>query len=163
MSQLAFGSGYCLDANVIIDLCRRRYPKHRFARLWEQFEELFGAGLAIAPEEVFVELERKEGNSALTWAKANRGIFVPPDLDQLVIVAELAAALPKLAEDAARRVRPGFGDPFVVALAEARGWTAVTDEGPGSPDSAKIPRLCAHRGVPCMNLIGLFDQQDWDL
>jgi predicted nucleic acid-binding protein len=163
LSQLALGSGYCLDANVIIDLCRRRYPKHRFKRLWEQFEVLLSAGLVIAPEEVFAELERKEGNSALAWAKTNKGIFVTPDLAQLTVVSELQAAIPKLAEDAARRVRPGFGDPFVVALAEARGWTVVTDEGPGGEDSAKIPRLCARRGVRCVNLLGLFDEQNWDL
>ncbi len=163
MSQLALGKGYCLDANVIIDLCRRRYPKHRFRRLWKQFESLIAFGQIVAPEEVLIELERQEGNSAYEWARSNKAIFVPPDLAQLTVVLELQSAIPKLAEAAARRTRPGFGDPFVVALAEVRGWTAVTDEGLGKEGSPQIPRMCATRGVRCINLIGLFDEQNWDL
>lgn len=163
MSQLPFGKGYCLDANVIIDLCRRRYPKYRFQRLWGQFEGLLSAGLVVAPEEVFTELERQEGNAAFEWARSNKGIFVPPDLAQLTIVSKLQAAVPKLAEAAAQRTKPGFGDPFVVALAEVRGWTAVTDEGVGQEGSPQIPRLCRLRNVSCINLLGLFDEQDWDL
>ena len=163
MSQLALGDGYCLDANVIIDLCRRRYPKHRFRRLWEQFDSLLAMGLVAAPEEVLIELERQEGNSAFEWARLNRGIFVPPDVAQLTVVSELLAAMPKLAEAVALRTKPGFGDPFVVALAEVRGWTAVTDEGIGKEGSPQIPRMCMLRGVHCITLIGLFDEQNWDL
>lgn len=163
MSQLALGKGYCLDANVIIDLCRRRYPKRRFRRLWEQFEILLASGLVVAPEEVFIELERQEGDSAYEWARANRGIFLPPDLAQLTIVSLMQAAMPTLAEAAAQRTKPGFGDPFVVALAEVRGWTVVTDEGMGKEGSPQIPRMCKLREVGCVNLLGLFDEQNWDL
>jgi predicted nucleic acid-binding protein len=163
VSQLALVSGYCLDANIIIDLCRRRYPKHRFRRLWDQFEGLLAAGAVVAPEEVLLELERQEGNSAYAWARENKGIFVAPDLAQLTVVSKLLGAVPSLAEATASRTKPGFGDPFVVALAEVRAWTAVTDEGMGKEGSPQIPRLCALRNVHCINLLGLFDEQNWDL
>lgn len=159
MSQLPLGKGYCLDANVIIDLCRRRYPKRLFHRLWESFDLLVAEGLIVAPEEVLIELERQEGNSAYEWAHSNKGLFIPPDAAQLVVVSALQAAVPKLAEESARRIKPGFGDPFVVALAEVRSWTAVTEEGRGL---AQIPSLCALRGVRCINLLGLFDERGWD-
>ena len=52
-------------------------------------------------------------------------------------------------------------DPFVIALVKARGFTVVTQERPGSPDSPKIPTVCDHFGVPYLRFLDIIRREQW--
>jgi hypothetical protein len=44
-------------------------------------------------------------------------------------------------------------DPFVIAMAKDGGpnWVVVSDEHAGSQETRKIPFVCAHEDVQCIN------------
>jgi hypothetical protein len=50
-------------------------------------------------------------------------------------------------------------DPWVVALAEARGLTVVTMEEGGTANRPKIPHVCAHFRVPCIPVVDLIRKE----
>ena len=51
-------------------------------------------------------------------------------------------------------------DLFLIATAEVRGFTVVTEET--GPDSLrKIPGVCRALKIPSINLMELFDAEDW--
>jgi Domain of unknown function (DUF4411) len=53
-------------------------------------------------------------------------------------------------------------DPWVIALAKARGLTVVTPEvQTGNFDKPRVPDVCEALGVPWMNLYDWIDRQDW--
>jgi hypothetical protein len=51
-------------------------------------------------------------------------------------------------------------DPFVIARAMAEKRTVVTMELL-KPNSAKIPNICAHFGVPCLTLEQFMESEGW--
>ena len=51
-------------------------------------------------------------------------------------------------------------DPFVVAKAHVNSGIVVTLEEE-RPDGAKIPNICRHFGVPCLNLEGFMEKEQW--
>ena len=84
---------------------------------------------------------------------------VPLDEDLQDAAAEILSNFPKLVDD---RPHKGQADPFVIALARIRGATVVTEEGvTGSAKRPKIPFVCGHYGVACINLVGLMRAEDW--
>jgi hypothetical protein len=51
-------------------------------------------------------------------------------------------------------------DPFVIACAKVRGGSVVTEEQ-FKPNAAKIPNVCQHFNVPCIDLEEFMHQQKW--
>ena len=51
-------------------------------------------------------------------------------------------------------------DPFVIAAASVNGGTVVTEET-FKPNAARIPNICRHFAIPCMNLEQLMQAQGW--
>jgi len=51
-------------------------------------------------------------------------------------------------------------DPFVIACAKIREGTVVTEEQM-KPHAAKIPNVCDHFNIPCVNLEDFMKQQKW--
>lgn len=51
-------------------------------------------------------------------------------------------------------------DPFVVAAGKVKDATVVTQEGL-KPNAAKVPNVCEHFNVPCLNLEEFMAQQGW--
>jgi hypothetical protein len=51
-------------------------------------------------------------------------------------------------------------DPFVIACAKIRQGTVVTEERL-KPHAAKIPNVCQHVSVPCIDLETFMQKQGW--
>jgi hypothetical protein len=91
-------------------------------------------------------------------AKAQSELFLPLSTDVQTAAREVLAGHPRL-------VGIGSGhsgaDPFVIALARARGGVVVTEETlSGNLNRPRIPDVCDTMGVTRLNLIG-FVQQGW--
>ena len=52
-------------------------------------------------------------------------------------------------------------DAFVVARAFASGGTVVTAEHL-KPNAAKVPNICKHFGIPCLDLEGFMESEGWE-
>jgi len=144
--------GYCIDTSALIDLGRTRYTREVFPSLWKEIEELVSKGELVAPREVLKELERQ--NDELTrWAKKHRKMFVNLDPEQIKIVKEILRDFPGFVDE---KKETEDADPFVIALAKARGSTVITSEKPAdlaaNPRAKpKIPNVCQHYQVKCVH------------
>jgi uncharacterized protein DUF4411 len=149
---------FCIDTSSLLEAWQRAYPPDRFPGIWERIEKLIEEGQLVAPDEVLHELERKD-DELLAWAKSKPKLFVPldPFLQNAVtkILAKHAALVGSI---------PGRNqaDPFVVALAQLRRLTVITEEigtkGLGRP---KIPDVCKAEGIECLRLVDAFRRLGW--
>jgi hypothetical protein len=148
---------YSLDSSGILDLFRY-YPPDVFPTIWAQMESAARDGTVFAIDEVYRELEKKD-DAAFQWLKARRGMIVAIDIDIQQRVSAILAAHPRLIDTRKNR---SSGDPFVIALAQARGMSVVTGErASGVPAKPNIPDVCEALGIACMNMLSLFRNEGW--
>lgn len=148
---------HCFDTSAFLECWSRYYPIDVFPGLWARLDELAADAELLAPDEVLRELERKE-DELHRWAKARPHIFLALDEPIQAATRAILASHRLLAKEFARRTH---ADPFVIALAQVRGLTVVTQEGPGSENRPTIPYVCTRLGVDSINIIEFIREQGW--
>lgn len=151
---------YCWDTSAWIHSWVRTSPPDIFVSLWDRMDAAITGGEILCPEEVYVELERQEGDTLLAWVRDRRDALIAPLTEDIQgHVGTIGAAFPPfVAGDADRN----FADPWVIGLAMSNGLTVVTQERrPGSPDSPTIPRVCDHFNVPYINTFEFMRREGW--
>jgi len=147
---------YCIDTNCILER-GRNYPPAQFPTLWSRLESLITDGRLRASEEVLEELERVDEDEPTAWAKSQKSLFVPLDLDQTNAVAQIQEEIPELVD---YRAKKSGGDPFVIALALVRGYVVLTQEKKsGPPSRPRIPNACERYKIRYVNLVGLMSAE----
>ncbi|MFY9620527.1 MAG: PIN domain-containing protein [Pyrinomonadaceae bacterium] len=146
--------------------CRilRHYYPNRFPSVWAGLDQLVAAGEVISTREVFNELEQfDDPGPVLNWAKHHKEIFTTPTNEETEFVARIFQVQHFHALIAQKSILTGrpVADPFVVAAAAVRNGTVVTQEVM-KPNAAKIPNVCAHFNLPCMNLEEFMTDQGWN-
>ena len=155
--------GYVLDTSSLLNTWRDHLPIDVAPGVWDNLAGLIVEGRAISPIDVLEELSKKD-DDVHAWAKARRDpLFIDLDEDDL-------AAVKKIVNDERFRgmikERPNRNraDPVVVALAQVRGYTVVTEEfDDGSPAKCRIPYVCRQLDVPYVNFVGLMRAERWQL
>jgi predicted nucleic acid-binding protein len=148
---------YCFDTSVLIECWSRSYPPDVFPGLWVKLDALIAQQEVLCADEVRVELERQEDDLA-KWIKVRPQLFVPLDDAIQRATSEVLAGHPLLMK--ATKNRNG-ADPFVIATAQVRGLTVVTEEKGGTDTKPKIPSVCAALRVPCVNVLSFIRDQGW--
>jgi hypothetical protein len=120
---------------------------------------LVESGRIVAPEEVRREVQRK-ADGLYAWVNERKTMFIDLEEPIQLRAKELLREFPWLLKNV-----PGKSpaDPFVIALAQERGLTVITEEGRGGVKKPQIPFVCEAKGVTCINLLGLLDAEDWIL
>ena len=90
--------------------------------------------------------------------KSRPHLFVPLDDTIQQATSEVLAKHPLLMK--ATKSRNG-ADPFVIATAQVRGLTVVTEEKGGSDRRPKIPSVCKALDVPCINVLQFLRDHGW--
>lgn len=148
---------YSIDSSGILDLFRY-YPPDVFPTIWAQMDSAVIGKTILAIDEVYRELEKKD-DIAFQWLKARRTIVVDIDVEIQQRVTDLLAMHPRLVDTRKSR---SSGDPFVIALAQARGLSVVTGErASGIVSKPNIPDVCAALKIPCLNVLSMFRQEGW--
>jgi uncharacterized protein DUF4411 len=148
---------YSIDSSGILDLFRY-YPQDVFPTIWTQMDAAVSSKTIVAIDEVYRELEKKD-DSAFQWLKARRAIVIDLDIDIQKAVASLLAVHPRLVDTRKNR---SSGDPFVIALAQARGLAVVTGEKPsGVLAKPNIPDVCVALNLQWMNVLSMFRNEGW--
>ena len=151
---------YCFDTSVFINAWQRDYPPDVFGSLWVKFESMIGNGEIVAPEEVRIELQRKD-DLVLEWAKKRPYMFVPIDISVQNAVLAILKRFPRLVET--RKGRSG-ADPFVIGLAMIGNLTVVTYEKTSrNLEKPKIPDVCKEYDVECISLLSMLRRECWSL
>jgi Domain of unknown function (DUF4411) len=148
---------YSIDSSGILDLFRY-YPPDVFPTIWDQMDAAASKKTILAIDEVYRELEKKD-DTAFQWLKVRKSIVVEIDVDIQQRVTALLAVHKRLVDTRKNR---SSGDPFVIALAQARGLSVITGEKPtGVIEKPNIPDVCEALKIPCLNVLSMFRQEGW--
>jgi hypothetical protein len=148
---------YSIDSSGILDLFRY-YPPDVFPTIWTQMDGAARGGTIFAIDEVYRELEKKD-DVAFEWIKARRMIVVDLNTEIQQSVSRILAAHPRLIDTRKNR---SAGDPFVIALAQSRGFSVVTGEkATGVLAKPNIPDVCGALKIPWMNVLSMFRTEGW--
>lgn len=150
-------TAYCTDSSSLIS-CHRFYPIDVFERLWRELDALVDAGRLIAPEEVWLEINR--GTDRLTeWAATWRQqLSIPADAGQIAVVSTIAQDFPQSTYSTITEHR---ADPWVVALAQTQRCCVMSEERGTSRPVPKIPQMCDRYGMPHRNLLEVMHAEGW--
>lgn len=161
---------YVFDTSSLRSL-QHFYPRV-FKTIWNGLDELVAQRDLISTREVFNELERQAVSEAvLQWAKNNKTLFSTPAANELQFVSEIFKIPHFQGLIGAQQRLKGMpvADPFVIACAKINAGTVVTEEGwqrSGKrlglkPNAAKIPNVCNHFNIPCIDLEEFMHLQGW--
>jgi hypothetical protein len=148
---------YCIDTSALIAAWSERYPIKRIPPFWNRLDDLVKDGRLVAPVDVRREIQKK-ADGLHAWVSERKSMFVELEEPIQLRAKDLLRHFPWLLKNV-----PGKSpaDPFVVALAQERGLTVITEEGRGGVKKPQIPFVCEARGVKCINLLGLLEEEDW--
>ena len=147
---------YCIDTSALIAAWYERYKPNRFPKLWAQFDALIDAQRLMSSAMVLDECSRKSPELH-EWLKDRAAMFVPPDTAIQGRVNHIVNTYTGLVMQGKEKFA---ADPFLIATAEVHGFTVVTEET--GPDSLrKIPGVGRALKIPSINLMELFDAEDW--
>ena len=151
---------YVFDSNALIDLFINFYP-NRFPSLWEKFDQSVQEATIISVREVQREIEGY-GDRLAEWVKSAPGFFQKPSPEELIFVAEIfkVSHFQSLIREKERLQGKPVADPFIIAKAKVLESCVVTQEV-FKANAAKIPNVCKHFGVDCLNLEGFMEREDW--
>lgn len=129
--------------------------------MWDKYDGLIKKGSIISVREVAKEIA--EGDGLLTeWAKNHKKVFQEPSAEEALFLLEIFKIRNfQQALEQKKRLRGGaFADPFVIAKAKILNCTVVTEEKL-KPNAAKIPNICKHFKVDCINLESFMEKEGW--
>lgn len=152
---------YVFDTGAFIVL--KNYYPATFTTLWGRIDTLAGNGTIVSVREVFNELHNyNDVDFIQDWAKQHKAIFAKPSNDELLVVQQILAIPHFQALIGNKAILKGtpVADPFIVAAGKVKATTVVTHEK-FKPNAAKIPNVCEHFGVPCIDLEIFMEQQGW--
>jgi len=152
---------YVFDSDSFIDLFRHYYTE-RFPTLWKKFDALVSGGKLISVREVFREIESRKDSLSI-WAKEHKNIlFLESSTEELKFVAEIFQVrhFQAMIRKQERLKGMPVADPFVIAKAKFSGACVVTQEKI-TKNAAKIPNVCNHFEIPCINLEGFMVKENW--
>lgn len=151
---------YVIDTSVI-SMLHRNYYRTRFVSLWERFDTMVTNGKFTSTREALRELE-DIGGEGFDWAQNNSGLFTTPNAKEGAFVASIYAVEHFQANIEKQKILRGGrnADPFLIARAASLNATVLSMEQ-FKPHAAKIPNICEHFAVPCLDLRGFMEKEDW--
>jgi len=161
---------YVFDTSSLRSL-QHFYPSV-FKSIWDGLDALVNQGDLISTREVFNELERQAvSEEVMQWAKTHKALFATPTGPELQFVTEIFKIKHFQGLIGAQQRLKGtpVADPFVIACARVNKATVVTEEGwqhgvkplTLKPNAAKIPNVCGHFNIACIDLEAFMHQQSW--
>lgn len=152
---------YIFDTSPLSNLFKNFYPR-RFPTLWQNLDNLIEGGDLISTREVRRELalyaRADEG-----WMSDSNHIFTTPTADEINMIRNIYA-IPHFQQNIEmKKIQKGGlnADPFVIAKASVCNGTVVTLES-SPPNGAKIPNICNHFSINCINLEQFMEKEGWE-
>lgn len=153
---------YVFDCSPLVVLFRHYYPE-RFPSLWEKFSAIIDAGQVTSVREVANEIDSYAQVDRLTeWANESKPFFPKPSVAELGFIVEIFRVkhFHELIRKKERLAGKPVADPFVIARACIAGGCVVTQESRKN-NAAKIPNVCDHFGISCINLEEFMERENW--
>lgn len=151
---------YVFDTSSLIDLFQHYYP-NRFPSLWEKFNELILNQAVMSVREVKNELSGHE-DRLFDWTKEHGELFQTPEVEELNFVVDIfkVSHFKTLIRKKERLQGKPVADPFVIAKAKILKACVVTEEKL-KENASQIPNVCKYFKIPCIDLEGFMEQENW--
>lgn len=152
---------FCADTSVLIESWQWRYPPDLAPDLWAGLSRDVEAGIVLIPDEVLIELERKE-DRLHAWLAERERLLIPPTPEIQRSLTNILTRYRKILDTRSNKNR---ADPIVVATAIVHRATVITEEkhAPGPDDRPNIATLCDGFGVPHISILGYMRERKWKL
>jgi hypothetical protein len=152
---------YSLDTSSLIAAFHEWYPIENFPALWREIEELIKNNRLKMEETVFEEAMRDE--QIKEWCDQRKlKSYLQSVSDESVreLVNEIQSKFPGLVDEQRGKSK---ADPWVIALAMVTSNCIVVTQESYSPSERKpkIPNVCAHFGVECIEVVDLIKRENW--
>jgi len=156
---------YSIDTSALMGWWLRRYPTDVFPSIIGAMDKLIADGKLLANEFVLRELGGKD-DPLFDWAKRQAGLFVKTDEVIQQKAEQLIKAYPLLIDP--ESPRPTQADPFVIALAQEKSLTVVTEETFARAKltgkrkkRTYIPDVCNGEGITCITFLEMMRAEKW--
>ena len=153
---------YIFDNNTLTSIFRHYYHDS-FPSFWTLFDKMVGDGNILSVREVLNEVKKLNRKDELEdWAKVNPKFFHDPTPEELQFITEIYSVPHFFNSISQKQLLKGdpFADPFIIAKAYVMNGTVVTQEK-RVPNAAKIPNICSHFKIPCINLQEFLKENNW--
>ena len=151
----------------LLDTCSIRvfsnYYPSSFPKFWELLANSVEGDQVLSVREVFRELEKQSVKPHLiSWATANKRIFVHPTEAEMAFVSRLFEIEHFRQLVGEKQISKGspVADPFLMAAAHERSACVVTEEQ-SKENAAKIPNVCARFDIECINVEEMMRRERW--
>lgn len=151
---------YVFDSDSLINLFRHYYEL-RFPTLWVNFDALVKNQRVVSVKEVSNELA-DYGDRLSAWAKRHSDSFKQPTASELEFVKTIFKTenFRSLIREKQKLQGKPVADPFVIAHAKVFNCCVVTQER-RKEGVVKIPSVCDHFGIKCVDLEGFMEIEKW--
>ena len=157
---------YIIDSSSLITL-NRHTPMDVFPSVWRNIMHLIHRNYLHSPKEVYRELTHKDDLLA-AWVKQHFKIFIPENHAQVEIVRDIMQRFPALLD----LTKSFCADPWVIALAYDESnkkvqktiydeKVIVVTEERLRGEKVRIPYVCNHYNIECINLVEMQRQEGW--
>lgn len=140
------------------------YYDSRFPTLWKRFYQFVESGQIVSVREVKNEIygHHNKERRINQWAKQSSELFTTPTLEEMQFVQEIFEVEHFQVIISRKNLLRGkpVADPFVIAKAKVINGTVVTNEA-NKLHGAKIPNICEHFNVKCVNLEKFMEVEGW--
>jgi len=153
---------YIFDNNTLTGIFRHYFPDS-FPGFWDLFNEAVANGNILSVREVKNEINNYSRKDELeAWAKSNPEFFHDPVVKELQFITKIYSVPMFFNSINQKKLIKGdpLADPFIVAKAYVEQGTVVTLEK-FKPNSGRIPNICDHFKIPCIDLQMFLRQNDW--
>lgn len=141
----------------------RSFYRGRFPTLWGMFDDMVADGRIISTREVKREIEDQD-DDLNNWANQHVDVFHTPTAEVAGFLRQIYDVRHFQANIEQKKLLKGGknADPFLIATAAVHNppATVVTLEAE-KPGAAKIPNICRHFGIPCVDLEGFMEAEEW--
>lgn len=152
---------YVLDTNVWSQMFRFYY-RHAFPSLWVEFDTLVREKRVTSTREVRRELQAYRNDLIADGIARYGDLFAMPSQQEEDFVTDIFSVRHFHYNVPQKTMLQGGinADGLVIARAAVMGWMVVTEESM-QPNAAKIPNICEHFDIPCINLHQLMLSEGW--
>lgn len=152
-----------LDTSVFMDWQARYYPLDVFPSLGASMKRMVQEKECLAVDIVFEELEAVAPPDLVSWAKSQKGLFVPLSREIQERARRIESSYPDLMDPKREHLS---ADAYVIALAAVKNGIVVSQETSAQEKykpkrSHFIPDVCRDLCIPCINFLGMMRREKW--
>ena len=141
----------------------QNYFPDSFPSFWENWQGEVANGIVLSVREVKRELDIQAVQEHLIdWCDGNSHIFLSPTDEESDFVGRIFSVphFRQLISAQNQLLGRPVADPFVIASAGVNSGSVVTKEA-YRPNASRIPNVCQHFGIPCINVQQFIANLGW--